>query len=611
MNMLDILFAVIMSSLFLWMFCDSIRTQQPFINKQQGKPDQPIEYNLKIINLMNQPRLAGKRLLFSKWLMKTGIGEFLSHATLRKMNLDRLRLCHLPDSPTLFPIPDWSSKPKSYTPVEFDKLVDPEESTDHSGKDSFKFVTISDLVKQYRLQQATPIQIAERVIEIIEDMEKQIPKLKAIVQHNKEEVLKMASVSTRRYAEGKPLSFMDGIPVAVKEEFDVVPYRTRCGTTFLGSSPVTEDAAIVKKLRDGGAVIIGLSNMHELGIGVTGNNPNRLHGTPRNPYNVDHYTGGSSSGSAVAVASGLCPVAIGSDGGGSIRIPSAACGIVGVKASCGRVSLKGEFPLAPSVTCSGPLCATVRDAALVYAYVAGKDEEDPKTLCQPDVTLEGFEDTSSLDGITLGIDWNYFKDCDPDVHKECEKAVQFLEDLGASLVSISIPELLETVIAHSVTILSEMASALDEEYHKYHSEMNAETILNLGLGRALTSRDYVQAMKQKTRAMNFLKAIFEDGVDCILTPGLGIKVPKIPDDALENGEGDASKVYKIFRYSGFANFTGIPAMTLPVGYDDGGLPIGLQIMTSWWNEHLMLRVAHAAEGFVTKKRPQVYYNLLE
>ncbi|XP_015759129.1 PREDICTED: fatty acid amide hydrolase-like [Acropora digitifera] len=526
MNMLDILFVVIGSSLFLWLFYESIRTQQPFTNKQQGKPDQPIEYNLKIINLMNQPRLAGMRLLFSKWLMKTGIGELLSHATLRKMNLDQLRLCHLPDAPTLSPIPDWSPKPRSCIAVEFDKLVDPEESTGHSGKDSFKFVTISDLVKQYRL--LSPI----------------------------------------------------------------VPYRTRCGTTFLGSSPVTEDAAIVKKLRDGGAVIIGLSNMHELGIGVTGNNPNRLHGTPRNPYNVDHYTGGSSSGSAVAVASGLCPVAIGSDGGGSIRIPSAACGIVGVKASYGRVSAKGEFPLAPSVTCSGPLCATVRDAALVYAYVVGKDENDPKTLCQPDVTVEGFEDTSSLDGITLGIDWNYFKDCDPDVYKECEKAVQFLEDLGASVVSISIPELLVFLTQWVLSIMPKIP----------------EISVGIQMERSVS---VFQAMKQKTRAMNFLKAIFEDGVDCILTPALGIKVPKIPDDALENGEGDSSKVYKIFRYSGFANFTGIPAMTLPVGYDDGGLPIGLQIMTSWWNEQLMLRVAHAAEGFVTKKRPQVYYNLLE
>lgn len=610
--MFGILSAVIVLLVFLWVFQDLIWQQAPFSNREAGKPDQPVQYNLKV-NLVDEPRLAGKKVLFVKWLMRTGIGEFLSYSLLRKINMDQFRQRRLPDAPRLFPLPKSSPKTMTYTPVNFDKLVDvdPEKSIDHAGKDSFKFVTIPDLVRQYRSQTVTPMQIAERVIEIIKDMEKQTPNLKAIVQHSKEEVLKMAAASTKRYAEGKPLSFMDGIPVAVKESYDVVPYRNRSGTTFLGSSPATEDATIVKKLRDGGALIIGISNMHELGISVTGNNPNRLHGTPRNPYDVNHYTGGSSSGSAVAVASGLCPVALGTDGGGSIRIPSSMCGIAGIKASCGRVSSSGLFSLGPTVAGAGPMCATVRDVALVYAYVAGKDEKDPNTLCQPDVTLEGFEEISSLDGITLGIDWKYFKDCDPEVYQECQKAVEHLENRGASVVPISIPELMETVIAHVVTIFSEMATSLNEEFHKYHSELNADSVFNLAMGRSFTSRDYFQAAMQRTRAMSFLKAIFEDGVDCILTPGIGLKVPEIPEDALEYGESDLHKGFQIIRFMGLANFTGIPGMTLPVGYDNRGLPIGLQIMTSWWNEHVMLRVAHAAEGFVTRKRPQVYYSLLE
>ncbi|KAL9968688.1 hypothetical protein ACROYT_G020806 [Oculina patagonica] len=592
------------------MFHDYFWTPPPSVERQLGKPDQPIEYNLKHDNFKRFPRLSGKRLIFLKWLGRTGIGSVLRSSAARTAKFDLFQSIKLPDAPTLFPLPSKTPQRNSHPPVDFDKFI--EESINIPKESSFKFVTIPDLIKEYRSHTVTPMQIAEKVIEIIKDTEKQNPKLRAIVQFDKDEILKMAAASTKRYAESNPLSVMDGVPVAVKEEFHVVPYYARCGTTFMGSTPSTKDASIVKKLRDGGAIIIGMSNMHELGIGTTGNNPNRLHGTPRNPYNVNYYTGGSSSGSAVAVAAGLCPVALGTDGGGSVRIPAAACGIVGIKASCGRISTSGEVPLAHTVSYTGPLCATVRDAALVYAFLAGEDQDDPKTLGQPGVTLEGFENISSLKGITVGVDWKYFKDCDADVHKQCEKAVKYLKGKGASVVAIQIPEMQETYSAHGITILSEMATATEEEFYKYYNEMNAETTSSLSLARMVTARDYFQAMKQRTRAMTFLKAIFEEeGVDCILTPGLATKVPEIPEDALEYGEGNLQRTTQLMRYMGLGNFTGIPGMTLPVGYDDKGLPIALQVMSSWWNEHVMLRVAHTVEGFVSKKKPQVHYNLLE
>lgn len=606
--MLGILSAVVGLLVLLWMFYDFFWPPPPLADRQLGKPDQPVEYNLKR-TVADIPRLAGKKLIFSKWLARTGLGDVLRRLAIRKGELDLLRKIRIPDAPTLFPLPPSCPETKTHSKVDLEELI--EKSGRGLGEDSFTFVTIPDVLKQYRSRTVTPMQIAERVIEIIEDMEKQSPKMRAIVQYKKEEIFKMAAASTKRYAEDKPLSVMDGIPVAVKEEYHVVPFYSRCGTTFMGSEPAKEDAFIVKKLRDGGAIIIGITNMHELGIGTTGNNPNRLHGTPRNPYNVNHYTGGSSSGSAAAVAAGLCPVALGTDGGGSIRIPAAVCGVVGIKGSFGRISTSGITPLAHTVSFSGPLCATVRDVAVVYAYLAGKDKDDPKTLCQPDVTLEGFENISTLEGITLGIDWKYFEDSDPAVYQQCEKAVKYLEDKGASVVSIQIPELQETIVAHAITITSEMATGMEEEYHKYHSEMNPETVSNVSLGRMFSAREYFQAMKQRTRAMGFLKTIFEDGVDCILTPALGIKVPEIRDDALEYGESNLAVTSELMRYMGLANFTGIPGLTLPVGYDDHGLPIALQVMSSWWNEHVLLRVSHAAEGFTPKKKPQVHYNLLE
>ncbi|KAJ7363457.1 hypothetical protein OS493_009611 [Desmophyllum pertusum] len=157
-----------------------------------------------------------------------------------------------------------------------------------------------------------------------------------------------------------------------------------------------------------------------------------------------------------------------------------------------------------------------------------------------------------------------------------------------------------------------MATGMEEDFHKYYNELNAESASNLSIARLVTARDYFQAMKQRTRSMAFMKAIFEeDGVDCILTPGLGVKVPEIPEDAIEYGEGNLLRTTQLMKYMALGNFTGVPGMTLPVGYDDKGLPIALQIMSSWWNEHTMLRVAHTAEGFLAKKKPQVHYNLLE
>ena len=164
---------------------------------------------------------------------------------------------------------------------------------------------------------------------------------------NRDDVMKQAREATQRIKAGKPLSIFDGVPVAVKDELDMVPYPTTVGTSFLGKSPAKEDATVVARMRAAGALLVGKTNMHEIGINVTGLNPH--HGTTRNPYNTDHFTGGSSSGSATAVAAGLVPVAIGADGGGSIRIPASFCGVFGLKPTFGRVSEHGAAPLCWSV----------------------------------------------------------------------------------------------------------------------------------------------------------------------------------------------------------------------------------------------------------------------
>eukprot|EP00794_Sanderia_malayensis_P000653 gene653-1321_t len=311
--------------------------------------------------------------------------------------------------------------------------------------DGFHFNTISDYIDAYRSGKCTPTDVAQRALDAMAASEEMVPQMRIFVQSNskREEILEMARLSTQRYKANTPLSIFDGIPISAKDEFKVAGYPCLSGTPFLGDFIETEDSesTVVKKLRQGGAIILGVTNMQQLGIGITGCNGSRLHGTARNPYNVHHYTGGSSSGSGASVAAGIGPMSLGFDGGGSTRIPAAACGVVGVKATFGRISGANCFQFADTVSHPGPLCPTVRDAAISYAFLAGPDPDFPPSLEQSPVSLDGFENTN-LNGVKIGVDWEYLRHGDADIVDACTAAIKYLEDeCQAEVISINIPEL--------------------------------------------------------------------------------------------------------------------------------------------------------------------------
>jgi len=201
----------------------------------------------------------------------------------------------------------------------------------------------------------------------------------------------------------------------------------------LKKTPAERDSTIVARFREMGALLIGKANMTEIGMGVTGLNPH--HGTTRNPYNPDHYTGGSSSGPATSVAAGFAPVALGADGGGSVRTPSSFCGLVGLKATFGRISELGAAPLCWSVAHNGPLAATTTDCALAYAVISGPDVDDPLTWHQPKPTLEGWNNLD-LSDLTLGVYWKWFHHSDPEVATACEKLLDKFGRMGAKIKEI-------------------------------------------------------------------------------------------------------------------------------------------------------------------------------
>ncbi|MEK7311446.1 MAG: amidase, partial [Chloroflexota bacterium] len=448
------------------------------------------EYDLKAVNL---PRLTGGALrLFTELVDNPATSPLLMGNLMETGGLTKLRALKVDEPPTFSPLA-YAAGMESGSPPDLDSTA---RTPSHAN--GFAFATVRDYADAYRSGRITPEDVARRVLDAIKDSESRTPPMRFFIAVNADDITSQARASTQRYRDGKPLSIFDGVPVAIKDEVDMLPYPTTVGTKFLGRSPARADSTVVARLRAAGALLIGKTNMHEIGINPIGFNAH--HGTPRNPYGVGHYTGGSSSGSAAAVAAGLCPVAIGADGGGSIRIPAAFCGVAGLKATYGRVSEYGAFPLCWSVAHVGPLAATATDCALAYAVIAGPDSNDPNSQHQPPVTLDGFGD-ADLRGLTLGVYRPWFNHATPDIVSACEAMLKTLESAGAQIREIEIPELEAGRIAHAVTILSEMANGM-EKYRAGHGRDHAPDVrINLSIGRACTSRDYLQAQRIRTRAM--------------------------------------------------------------------------------------------------------------
>lgn len=469
----------------------------------------------------------------------------------------------------------------------------------------FQYTSFRDYAKAYKRHKTTPILVAEQVIQALDAQQSTI---NAVINFNEQYIRLQAEESTRRIKSGQPRSPLEGVPVAIKDELDTVPYSTSVGTQVYGlDGSAKDDATVVARLIEAGAMIIGKTNMHEIGMGVTGSNPH--FGVCRNPYDTNFHTGGSSSGSASAVAAGLCPIAVGADGGGSIRIPAALCGQVGLKATWSRVSEHGAAPLCWSLAHIGPIGCTVDDVALGYQLMAGSDPQDPWTMYQPKPHLLDYLN-NDLKGLRLGIYSEWFSHASKEITDCCDNAVDILVRQGAIRKSIGIDNLEAQRIAHVITIGTEMLTAVEREYAKSPERFGLDTRINLALSSAFTAKDYVKAQRIRAQAMAAYAKAFETA-DVIITPCTGIVAPEINIKALPDGESDLGALTEIMRFVTPANLTGLPAITVPVGYSSTGLPIGLQIMGKAWEEHRLLRLARIIEMHISKIRPRIFYNLLE
>ena len=471
--------------------------------------------------------------------------------------------------------------------------------------------SVRDYHAAYVAGRTTPTAVARALLESVRELEPVVGTIFTEVQPV--QVLEQAAASARRYAAGTPISVWDGVPIGVKEMIDVVDHVTGDGSWRGTDGAPSRDRALrddpmVARMREAGAVIAGITSMTEYGVTPLGWSAHAQ--GPRNPHNRSHFSGGSSSGSAVAVALGLVPMAIGFDGGGSIRIPAALSGVYGLAATFGRIAF--HTSALGSMTHAGPLAATLADAALSYVWLAGSaPPSTPHTTSHayggdgpPPAHIHGWDRKQPVAGSRIGIFRAWWDDAAPEVVEASDAALATLTAKGATLVPIAIPNLRTLSLAHGIAISAEFSWAHDRELTSGWP-LEPSTAIQLVLGRVLSGVEVHAANRLRAWGMTALEATFrEHQLDAIITPTTSITAPPLHESALAHGLSDTSLVMSLMRHIFLANLLGLPAISVPVGVGhETGLPVGVQLIGAWWGEADLLRIASALDADAAIPRP--------
>jgi aspartyl-tRNA(Asn)/glutamyl-tRNA(Gln) amidotransferase subunit A len=380
---------------------------------------------------------------------------------------------------------------------------------------------------------------------------------------------------------------LHGIPLALKDLYDTAGIRTTAGSTFFADRVPDTDARAVTLLYQAGAVLLGKLNMHEWALGVTNINPH--YGPSRNPWDPSRITGGSSGGAAAALAAGLCMGALGSDTGGSIRIPASLCGIVGLKPTFGRVSLQGVIPLSWNLDHAGPMARTVTDAALLLQTIAGYDPDDPVSVALPVDNLLATLDAGVTGWrIALATD-AHFGEADPEVISAVRRAATVFEELGARVEAVDLSQGREAAQMNALMTTSDAAAFHRDRLRDHPHRFGADVLARMERGAQFTSTEYILARRFQSEWRRRLERLFEQ-FDLLLTPATPITAPVI------EGLDSIEAARQLTRCTAPFNLAGLPALSLPCGLSAAGLPIGLQIVAAPWNEARVLRAGRAFEN---------------
>ena len=449
--------------------------------------------------------------------------------------------------------------------------------------EALAFLSAAELGRRIARGEVSPVEVVRALLGRIERLD---PGFGSFLLVLGDRALEEARAAEAEIAARGPRGPLHGVPVALKDIFDTAGIRTTAGSKILADRVPARDARVVDRLRAAGTVLLGKLAMHEFAYGTTTTNPHR--GACRNPWDRAHVPGGSSGGSGAALAAGLAHLSLGTDTGGSIRIPASACGVVGLKPTFGRVSRRGVIPLAWSLDHVGPLARTVEDAALLMNAIAGPDPGDPWCADAPagDFTRDL---ERGVRGLTIGVaERCFFEGLEPDVEDAVRAAIALLGREGARPVAADVPHVSE---AHTAlhAILAAEASAYHAPWLRTRAEDYGEDVRRaLELGFFIPAVEYVNARRmQQVVREEFVAALRE--ADVLVAPSLPVTPPAIGEPMSREPEAAWNRLMTP------ANLSGLPAISLPCGLDGAGMPVGLQIIGRPFDEATVLRVARAFE----------------
>ncbi|MGD9895234.1 MAG: amidase [Dehalococcoidia bacterium] len=440
-------------------------------------------------------------------------------------------------------------------------------------------LTLAEAVAELQSGTLSPVALTDAYLDRIERLN---PPLNAFITITAD----LARAEARAAEDGSgPAGPLRGIPIALKDLFDTAGVRTSAASKILADRIPNQDATVTARLRAAGAVLLGKLNMHEFAYGVSNDNPH--HGPARNPWNTERIPGGSSGGSGVAIAADLCLGTLGSDTGGSIRIPSSLCDIAGMKPTYGRVSRAGVLPLSWSMDHVGPMARTVRDCAILLGVIAGHDPHDPASAAEPVPDyLDGLEDGTR--GLRIGLPRRYFfEQIDDQVLAAVETAAERFRAEGADVHDVDIDQIELAAIAGATILVSE-ASAYHQRWLRERPEDYGEDVRQrLLTGELYPATAYINAQRVRTVLReSFLRTLSD--VDLLLAPATPITAPPIA--------GFSTDVRaNLTRFTTPINLVGLPALSLPCGFDSSNLPIGMQLIGRPFDEARLFRTGRAYE----------------
>ncbi len=447
---------------------------------------------------------------------------------------------------------------------------------------SLHYKSISDLSNLISSKELSPIELTTALLQRIEQHDGHLKSYATVMVEQAKDTAKIAE---QEIASGKYRGPLHGIPIAVKDLCFTKGVRTMGGAKVLKDHIPDYDSTIVKRLKDAGAVLLGKLNLTEGAMG--GYHPE--FDIPINPWNPERWTGSSSSGSGVATAAGLCSGSIGSDTGGSIRFPSAACGIVGLKPTWGRVSRYGVLPLAESMDHVGPMTRSVTDAGIMLEAIAGYDPNDPTSLPHPVPNMIESID-KGVKNIRIGFDEDFAtKDVDTELTKAVCDGVELLEELGAKILKVQIPDMDEYALSWPTICSAEAVAAHSATYPSQWNSYGPWFQGWLDMGAQVTTADYIHASKLRAECTGHLKKVFQD-IDVLVCPSMSAPPHVVSAEILYGPKETRTANFQ--RFTAPFDYNGAPTLSVPCGMNSEGLPLSIQFVGKHLAEPLLCQIGH-------------------